>query len=222
MTREEYLESQRGKTYTEILAEQPLEGAIGSIRGENLRDVVAVLAGGLQHRLDNMSLPTDYEPLRTALLVAFKYLTIQDYAINLSLEENATMLQMAVAVGLVTQAESNKFFELATYTMPKFNITRQECADYFNPDMLDGEWHVIEPTHSRTFTIQLNEALPEPSSVTVQMQEVYEGWESDWVHATGLSIQARSVYRRDTPYNGVARRIRWKCEYRINGAVDLL
>lgn len=217
MTREEYLESQRGKTYTEILAEQPLEGAIGSIRGENLRDVVAVLAGGLQHRLDNMSLPTGYEPLRTALLVAFKYLTIQDYAINLSLEENVTMLQMAVAVGLVTQAESNKFFELATYTMPKFNITRQECADYFNPG-----WYQLDPTHNRSFTVEVTEQLPEQSTIVVQYQEIYEGWESAWKPATSLIVHQPGKYRADTPYNGYERRFQWRCEYQLTGNVAVL
>lgn len=217
MTREEYLESQRGKTYTEILAEQPLEGAIGSIRGENLRDVVAVLAGGLQHRLDNMSLPTDYEPLRTALLVAFKYLTIQDYAINLSLEENVTMLQMAVAVGLVTQAESNKFFELATYTFPKFNLTRQDCAEYFNPG-----WHYIDSTHNRAFTVEVTEPLPESATIVVQYQEVYDGWQSDWKNATSLIVHQQGKYRADTPYNGYERRFQWRCEYTITGSVAVL
>lgn len=79
MTKSEYLESQRGKTYSVVVAEQPMETVVGSIRGNNLRDVVAILAAGLQYRLDTMTLPAEAEPLRAALLTAFKYMTLPDY-----------------------------------------------------------------------------------------------------------------------------------------------
>ena len=217
MTKNEYLESQRGKTYTQIIAEQPMETVVGSIRGDNLRDVVAILAAGLQHRLDTMPLQTESEPLRTALLTAFKYLALPDYGINLSLPENAGMLQSAVAVGLVTQDESDKFLQLASYERPLYNITRQDCVDYFGT-----EWNVIDPTHNRAFTVTLTQPLPEPASIIVQYQEIYDGWESAWKHATALTVHEQGKYRADTPYNGYERRFQWRCEYALVGSVAVL
>lgn len=217
MTKTEYLESQRGKTYTESVAQQPMETVIGSIRGDNLRNVVDILAKGLQDRLDFMVLPEAAKPIRTALIVVFRYMNLANYQINLSIQENAELLQAAVGVGLVTQAESDKFFELASYQRPVHNITRQDCIDYFNPD-----WNAIEPTHNRAFTVTLTEALPEQASIIVQYKEIYDGWESAWKPATALNVHQQGKYRADTPYNGYERRFQWRCEYAVVGSVAVL
>lgn len=214
MTKSEYLESQRGKTYTQIIAEQPMETVIGSIRGDNLRDVVAILAAGLQYRLDTMTLPAEAEPLRTALLTAFKYMTLPDYGINLSMPENAGMLQAAVAVGLVTQDESDKFFQLASYQRPLHSITREDCAEYFGTG-----WNELPATDARFLTLQLNARTPEVTHILVQMQDLSGVWE----HATALhGIQSCKPYKAELPYHGQPRAVRWRCEYALAGSVAVL
>lgn len=208
MTKAEYLESQRGKTYTEIIEAQPVETVIGSIRGANLRDVVAILAAGLQYRLDTTALPTDAEPLRTALLTAFKYMTLPDYGINLAMADNVGMLRAAVSVGLVTPDESARFFELASYARPRFNITREDCAAYFG-----AGWIVTEPTDARQFVITLQDSPPEVTYIVVQWQDP----RGNWFHATGLhGVQAAIEYSAPIPYHGQPRRLRWFCEYALN------
>lgn len=212
-TKTEYLESQRGKTYTEIVADQPVDGMIGSIRGENLRDVVAILAGGLQYRLENAA-PSIY---KTALQTAFRYMTLPDYAINLALPENAALLSGAVDLGLVTPAESNKFYELATYTRLLHNITRQDCVDYFGP-----AWAELEETEAHTLVVRLLQSMPEQSCIVVEIQDIYEdGTLSNWYYATALhGLTIPKEYTVRLPSNGYPRRLRWKCEYPLSGTVS--
>lgn len=214
MTKSEYLESQRGKTYSVVVAEQPMETVVGSIRGNNLRDVVAILAAGLQYRLDTMELAAEAEPLRTALLTAFKYMTLPDYGINLSMPENAGLLQMSVAVGLVTQAESDKFFELASYQRPLHNITREDCAEYFGTG-----WHELPETDGQRLTLQLNSRAPELTHILIQMQDL----SGEWEHATALhGIQSAKPYSAPLPYYGQPRKVRWRCDYQLNGTVAVV
>lgn len=215
MTKDEYLESQRGKTYTQIIAEQPMLDVVGSIRGENLRDVVAILAGGLQYRLDNAVLPPEAEPLRTALQVAFKYLDLPDYAINLSLPENELLLLQAVTTGLVTQAEADKFLTLATYQKPEFNLTREDCAEYFN----GNAWNEIEATDKQWLQVQLNTTAPEPTHIVVQWQAS----NGEWYHATAIhGLLAPVQYRAQLPFYGVARKLRLRCEYLLDAVVTVV
>lgn len=214
MTKSEYLESQRGKTYSTIVADQPMGSVVGSIRGENLRDVVAILASGLRYRLDTTQLPAEVEPLRTALLVAFKYLDLPDYAINLALPANVGMLQSAVSLGLVTQAESDAFFALATYMRPIHNITRQDCADHFGPD-----WTEITENTAQRLNFQLNSKAPETTSVVVQWQDA----SGDWYHATAIhGILAARTYQASLPFYGTPRKLRWKCEYMLDATVTVV
>lgn len=214
MTKSEYLESQRGKPYTQIIAEQPMETVIGSIRGDNLRDVVAILAAGLQYRLDTMQLSEEAEPLRTALLVAFRYLDLPDYGINLALADNVEMLQSAVAVGLVTQDESSKFFQLASYQRPQLNITREDCADYFG-----AGWQELPATDARTFSITLTARAPEPTRIIIEMQDL--SGEFEYVQAIG-GVQSAKSYSVQLPHYGQPRKIRWKCEYSLVGNVAVV
>lgn len=213
MTKFEYLESQRGKTYSVIVAEQPTETAIGSIRGDNLRDVVDILAKGLQDRLDKMALPEAVEPVRTALVVVFRYLTLANYQINLSIAENAALLQNAVSAGLVLQAEADKFVKLASYQKPLYGVTREDCAEYFGTD-----WNELPETDGSSLVLQLNSRTPEPTHVVVQVQDL----SGEWEHVTALhGIQSAKGYFTTLPYYGQPRKVRWKCEYQLNGSVSV-
>lgn len=210
MTKTDYIAAQLklGKTHSRIIAEQPTETVVGSIRGDNLRNVVAILAGGLQHRLDHAP---DSE-LRTALLTAFKYLALPDYAINLSLNENQDMLSYAVAMGLVTEAEQSVLYHLASYERPIYNITRED---------FQGEWHELPATDSRLFTLHLRTKAPEITHIVIQAKDQYGDTESDWYHATALhGIELCRKYEAQLPFNGYARKLRWRCEYELDCEVS--
>ena len=209
MTKEEYLASRAGELHSVIIATQPTVGVIGSIRGDNLRNVVAILAAGLQFRLDT----APDSPLRTALLTAFKYRALPDYAINLSLSENAGLLAMAVQAGIVTPEERDQFFALATYHVPVHNITSADFA---------GEWHELPATYGLTAIVRLNHAAPEMTYLVFQMCDEYQdGGTSDWYHATALhGVELAREYHAQLPFNGYARKIRWRCEYVLDCVVS--
>lgn len=212
VTKNEYLENQRGKTYSEIVADQPTTPMVGSIRGPNLRNVVAILASGLQFRLDN-STPNE---IVTALQTAFKYLSLPDYAINLALPENQQLLSLAVNAGLVTTQERDQFFALATYNALTFEITRSDCIEYFGPD-----WTLVSETDTKVIRYQLMQAAPEETYVVVQAQDIRpDNTLSDWYHATSLhGICAARDYLIPVPHNGFPRRFRLRGEYSLNSTV---
>lgn len=210
VNKSEYLESRKGELHSVIIASQPTEKVVGSIRGDNLRNVVAILAAGLQYRLDT----AQDSPLRTALLTAFKYMTLPDYAINLSLPENVGLLGMAVQAGIVTPEERDQFFSLATYETPVYNIT---AADFV------GEWNELPVTSAQTAIVRLHEKAPEQTYILFQAQDDYgDGTTSDWYHATALhGVELAREYRAPLPFNGYKRKIRWRCEYALDCVVSV-
>lgn len=208
MTREEYLESQRGQPYGTIIANQPTLPTVGSIRGENLRDVVAILAGGLQYRLDTAS----SGPVRTALLTAFKYLSLPDYAINLSLPENAALLAQAVADGLVTQDESDRFFYLATYDKSLHGITRQDCVAYFGA-VISAPASI---GYSSQIRVETSSDTPDQSPLRVEVSENGQTWQ----YAATIHISKAGVYYADIRPSRRQREARYISEYQINAVLS--
>lgn len=104
---------------------------------------------------------------------------------------------------------------------PFANVTLADVAAARSVQ-LDGQWHELSATHNRAFTVTLTQPLPESASIIVQYQEIYDGWESAWKHATALNVHQQGIYRADTPYNGYERRFQWRCEYALNGSVAVL
>ena len=139
---------------------------------------------------------------------------------------NLLMLDMMIANIPELSAKMTAFratvHALANRKRPQFSGVRLDDVIAARSVQLDGQWHVIDPTHNRAFTVTLTESLPEPASIVVQYQELYDGWESAWKHATALTVHEQGVYRADTPYNGYERRLRWKCEYVLAGSVAVL
>lgn len=221
MTLTEAIELKRGKPYQEIFAELSAETVqhIGAIRGDNLRDVVSVLAGGLQFRLES----AEHSAIRTALLTGFKYMTLPDYAFNLAQPEVMGLLLAGVQSGLVAETEKDKFIALATYQASKYpELVMKDIVAYLNPELIDGQWHELPVTGARTFVVRLAAALPEQSHIVIQMQDQYDGSASDWYHATALhGLNAVREYTAALPHNGYPRKLRWKCEYTINAAVSV-
>lgn len=216
----EYLESQRGKTYTQIIAEQPMETVQGSLLKLHYQEIKTILASGLRLHLNSFVADTEEKlAALTALNETFseQYMADADFKVNFALPAIMGQYNFCVATGALPAAFGQQLLDLAKYQRPLLNVTRQDCADYFGTD-----WTVIDPTHNRAFTVTLTQPLPESASIIVQYQEIYDGWESAWKHATALTVHEQGIYRADTPYNGYERRFQWRCEYALNGSVAVL
>ncbi len=218
MTKEQYLESLRGQPYSVIVANQPMINIVGSIRGDNLRNVVDILAKGLQDRIDF----APHSSTRTALIVVFKYLGLENYQINLSIPENIGLLQLAVNENLVTPTEYAQFLALATYQKPEFDITVADCVEYFGGV---GDWMIITQLPTSRLQLKLDSDMPEETLVRIEMRESHNG--TDWTKWNRVShfynVHKAGYYYRDVPWNGLQREVRVRGEvYRIDGTVAVV
>ena len=225
MTKNEYIASQLalGKTHSQIIAEQPMVDVVGSIRGDNLRNVVDILAKGLQDRIDE----AEPSPIRTALIVVFKYLGLDNYQINLSIQENAELLDGAVSIGLVTQSERAQFFALATYQRPLFeSLTIYDIVAVESPaKVMLGDWQVLTDVNTTRLMLTLHSDMPEPTLVRIEMRESHNG--VDWTTWRRVShfydVQSAGVYYQFIPFNGLLREVRVRGEqYALDGAVAVV
>jgi hypothetical protein len=81
---------------------------------------------------------------------------------------------------------------------------------------LDGQWHEIESTDKQWLQVQLNTRTPENTHIVVQWQAV----DGEWYHAQALhGLLAPMQYRAQLPYHGVPRKLRWRCDYALDGQV---
>ena len=217
----DYLESQRGKTHTQIIAEQPMETVQGSLLKQHYQELKTILgAGGLRLHLNTFVADTPQKAFAlTAVNETFteQYMADEDFKVNFTVPAVLETFNQVVALGVIPAAIGTQLKDLAKYKRPVFNITREDCANYFNPG-----WHELPATHNRAFTVDLLEDLPEVVTIVVQYKENYGDRESAWRHATSLNVHQQGKYRADTPYNGYERRFQWRCEYALNGSVVVL
>lgn len=215
MTKNEYLESNRGLPYSQIIAEQPQDTIVGSIRGDNLRNVVDILAKGLQFRLDN----AEPSPLRTALLTVFKYLLLPDYAINLSLPENIGLLEKAVNVGLVEPTERDQFIALASYTKPRFNLSIADCVDYFGTG---GPLEAICVSGGNRYRLDITNDMPEPQFVRIEYSLKIEDLQGPWILAAQVYVPNKGAHAGFCGFVPAGATIRAQGTYPIEGQVRVM
>lgn len=222
MTLTEAIESKRGKSYAQALSELQSEtvSAIGSIKGVDLRDVVAVLAGGLKYRLETAA-PSE---IRTALLTGFQYMTLPDYAFNMASPDVQTLLAGGVGAGLITLDEVDRFTALATYQKPVWpDVTLRDIVAHFEPALVDvGEWMYYDQIGSNRLRLHTTEAMPEPTLVRIEMSESEDG--ENWTRYKRVNhfygVHQPDFYFAPIPNNGLQRRVRVRGEhYRLTGTV---
>lgn len=220
MTLTEAIEQHHGKSHSEILSILRAETveAVGSIRGDNLRNVVAILAVGLQYRLDNAA----DSPLRTALLTGFKYMALPDYAFNLAADDVAGMLAASVGAGLVSAEEHAALIALATYQKPKYPcLTMRDIVAHINPELCaEPKWQEFSPGQSRRVRLKTDGVVPPSAVVLIQYCESDDGenWTA-WRHATAMTVVDGFNFA-EVPHNGLARRMRWRgADYAIGGVM---
>jgi hypothetical protein len=120
---------------------------------------------------------------------------------------------------LITADDHAFIIQLATYERQLFpDATLRDVVAHFNPELVDGQWHETAPTDSRRFSITLNSAAPEVTHIVVQ----WLGSDGVWYHATALhGILAPVPYSAEIPYFGVPRKMRWRCDYALDGTVTV-
>lgn len=221
MTLQTEFESRRGKAYSEILSEiQAItRDVIMPIEGQDLRDVVTVLASGLDYRLQ-MAEPS---PLRSGLMRAFNSMSITEFGFNLSDPVVAQMLDLGVSASLIDVNERLWFYAIATKQVPVYpEVQLIDVIKYFEPSKINNVWFELLETSNKTIVFRIKENTPEQTSVIIQMQDLYEdGTFSEWYHATALhGLLVAKEYTTTLPYNGYPRKLRWMCNYQLNASVS--
>lgn len=218
----ESIELLRGNSYQEIFAQLSSRkvSTLGAIRGDDLRDVVSILAAGLQYRLETAA-PSE---IRTALLTGFAYMALPDYAFNLAQPNVMGMLALGVQEGLVTEEERNQFVQLATYDALEYpDLKMVDIVEYLEPELLNvGEWVSVEPLTNK-LRLRLTEEMPESTLVRIEMSESDDG--IDWTDYKRVNhfygVYKPDFYFASIPNNGLQRRIRVRGEtYRLTGTVQ--
>jgi hypothetical protein len=218
MNKIEYLESQRGKTYSEIVEKQPLETVQGSLLKTHYQELKTILgAGGLRLHLNTFVADTPEKLFAlTAVNETFteQYMADSDFKVNFNVPAVLNTFDTVIALGVIPSEIGQQLKDLAKYKRPVYSITREDCANYFNPG-----WNEIEETSGQTFQLQLNTRPQEMTLIVVQMKDLGGEWE----HATALhGIQSLKPYSTTLPYYGVPRKLRWRCEYLLDATVTVV
>lgn len=221
MTLEQYLESQRGKTYTQIIAEQPMETVQGSLLKVHYQEIKTVLAAGLRHHLLNFVADSSVKQAAlTALNETFDpvYLANEDFKVNFNVPEVMAQYDLCVAEGALPLVFANRLKDLAKYERPIFNITRDVCAAYFG-----NGWQELPVTEARQLIVRLTAQPPEQTYIQVQMRDVYpDETTSEWYTCQNVSgVFLVREYKAALRHEGYPRALRWRCEYPIAPTVTV-
>jgi hypothetical protein len=207
LTNKERLDLLNAKTVT----------TIGKIAYGDTLHLVSMLARGLRARIEACTIPALKNAWSEALQPA--YLASPAYSINVALPEIRYMLDNGLTAGLISADDHAFIIQLATFERQLFpDTTLKDVVAHFNPELIDGQWYETEPTDSRRFSITLNSAAPEVTHIVVQ----WLGSDGVWYHATALhGILAPVPYSADIPYFGMPRKLRWRCDYALDGQVTV-
>jgi hypothetical protein len=223
MTLQTEIESRRGKAYPEILSEiQAItRDVIMPIEGQDLRDVVTVLASGLDYRLQ-MAEPS---PLRSGLMRAFNSMSINEFGFNLSDPVVAQMLVLGVSAGLIDVNERLWFYAIATKQVPTYpDVQLIDVVKYFEPELFNDDWIELDiQAICHKLQICLWESLKSTAYMKFQAQELMDettsNW-SDWYDVGSTSIGIKRQYTLAlAQVTGKKLRFRYKCPYVLNVSV---
>jgi hypothetical protein len=190
---------------------------VGKIAYGNTLHLVSMLARGLRARIDACTIPALKNAWSEALQPA--YLASPAYSINVALPEIRYMLDNGLAAGLITADDHAFIIQLATFERQLFpDATLLDVVAHFNPELIDGQWHEIESTDKQWLQVQLNTKTPETTHIVVQWQAT----DGEWYHAQAIhGLLAPMQYRAPIPYHGAPRKLRWKCDYALDGQVTV-
>lgn len=200
-----------------LLVKSKTERVVGKIQNGATLHLVSMLARGLREKINNCQISALRNAWQEALQPA--YLASSSYSINVALPEIRGMLDAGLVAGVCNQTEYDFIVNLASYDRPLFPDAKySDVVNYFNPELIGGNWNELSATDSQVFVIKINAKAPEQTHIVIQWQDGV----GDWYHATALhGIQAVKSYTAQLPYDGEPRALRWRCEYALDCVVSL-
>jgi hypothetical protein len=222
------LDTMRGQPYQVILdtLRQQTVTAIGKIQGSQLKLLQSFIgATGLRNRLSNATPEQAAAAASVAEAIQPAYLAREDsYSINLADPQVSQLLDDAVAAGILNASEKAYLVQLATFQKQLYpNLTLHDIVAHFEPALTDvGQWRQFDPENARMLRFKLIAAVPEPTTITFQMQELDGEW-AEWFFVNTLrDVHQLRSYPVPIPHNGLPRRIRWRGnDYAINATVSI-
>lgn len=218
MTKNEYLESQRGKVYSQIVAEQPTEMVQGSLLKLHYQELKTILgAGGLRDHLDTFGVTNEFE--RKALSAVNETFTEQymadaDFKVNFTIPEIMAAFNQVVALGVIPEPIGQQLLNLAKYQRSVYNITILDCVQYFEPEKLNiGDWNVLTVTNKSRLFFKLKTATPEIAAVRIETRQSHDGvhW-SNWERTMPLIVQEAGNYYHNFPRSNLIQELRYRGE----------
>ena len=229
VTKTEYLESKRGQSYSDIIAQQPMETVQGSLLKKHYQELKTILgAGGLRLHLNTFVADTPEKMFAlTAVNETFteQYMADPDFKVNFTVQEVLDTFNAVVALGVIPTAISQELVDLAKYERPQYHITFKDCVAYFEANSLVVSPPVtIDVTGKNRVLLNLTSATPELAAVRLEIRESHDGqtW-SHWNRITPIIVKDAGVYYHTIPSAPNQRELRWSGEdYRINGTLEAI
>lgn len=225
MTKNEYLESQRGKSYTEIITNEPTELVQGSLLKLHYQEIKTILANGLRDHMNTFIVSNeDQRKALSALNETFDpiYMADEDFKVNFNVPAVMDKYLFCVSTGVLPQEYATALIDLAKYKQSLYNLTFKDCVEYFEPEsLIVGDWTELTPTTLRLM-LNLTKATPELVAVRIEQRVSHDGlhW-TNWDRLMPIIVQAAGVYYHNIPASNMQRQIRWRGEeYRINGTIE--
>jgi len=215
----------QGKSYNEIVdilltVKIPV---LGTIAGDDLRDVVTMLCEGIAFRLKTAPLTEG----RVMLETAFDKMSIDNFQFNFAAPKVVQMLQHGVTLGLISEDERDKFYQLATKLVPVWDgVTVRDVVQCMEPHLLElNTWtnvDVLEPA-CRWVEFQLATEIPEKDVLVIEISLSRDGilWTEYSPYLVIPNIQKPNIYIAPLPPGGnFQRKLRWKgATYKLTGLV---
>jgi hypothetical protein len=210
----EYLESQRGKTYTEIIENQPMVLVQGSLLKKHYQELKTILASGLRLHMKTFVADTAEKlAALTALEETFteEYMADSDFKVNFTVPEVYNQYLFCIQTGALPQTYATALINLAKYEIPEFNITREVCANFYG-----SQWKEFNTVNS-SVVFWLKKDAPEQTSFIIQHRDILpDGNLSDWRHSTAVhGVELIGEYQASLPVKA-GRSYRWRCEYLLD------
>lgn len=217
----------QGLSYSEVLTKlkEQTYPALGAIGGDNLRDVVTLLCGGIAYRIKQ----DPNNPVSVMLATAFDKMTMNAFQFNFAAPEVVQMLNLGVSAGFILEEERDKFNQLATQQKPVWpDVSIYDLVQCLDPYQISLNTWVetgeVEPI-ARQGMLQLVAALPEQDFLILEMSVSPNGsmW-GDYVQVNVLTqILNPDYYVITLPSKGnLKRRFRWKGgKYKLNGIMTI-
>lgn len=218
VTKDQYIKSQAGKTYTVIVAEQPTELHNAALLPEDSAKFTTLIAQSLGYDVQTYA-PQNEAGQRAKIAVQTAidpaFVNSPRFIIDFSDPAVVAQYDAAISIGVISQGSADALRALYRKPRPVYDISREDCARVLGPD-----WSEPIETGSSELIFTLAEDVPEPCTLSVRLSDVLDG-DPSWYHATTIGVApGRRRVRVPLPVNGFRTLVSWRCEYALDCVVS--